>query len=227
MRAVATPEELASVASLAPGAEPSSVAVKRLGLPAAVARGVAAKLILRLTQLEVENGLKPVNSRACTVNACLERIASLSGKNSAIVSELSRAPKEPIVLPAVPAAKDAAKGKAAKRARVVEAANLAATQEEKRAAVGSGGGGKKKARGGAAAAAQAELHCHHAGCGFVTALPSRLQTHLAIHIETEGEEGKEEEEEEEEEEGGGMAGAAPAAKAGTAGAGAAAVFFSS
>ena len=230
MRAVATPEELASVASLAPGAESSSAAVKRLGLPAAVARDVAAKLFLRLTQLEVENGLKPVNSRLCTVNACLERITSLSGKNSAIVRELSRAPKEPIVLPAVPAAKDAAKSKAAKRARVVEAAKQAAKQEEKRAAVGSGGGGKKKARGGAAAAAPVELHCHHAGCGFVTALPSRLQTHLAIHIETEGEEGKEEEEEEEEEEaeeeeeggeeeeeeGDGMAGAAGAAGAGTA-----------
>jgi hypothetical protein len=51
-KAVATPEELASVTLLAhaPGAAPPSAAVNGLCKPATVARGVAAKLFLRLSR---------------------------------------------------------------------------------------------------------------------------------------------------------------------------------
>ena len=141
MRAVATSEELASVTSLAPNAAPLSAALLRLGEPAAVARGLAAKLFLRLSQLEEANGLDVVKSRLCTVNACIERVDSLRRQNSAILTELARAPREPIVLTSVPVARDTAKAKAAKRKRANAAAALAANKEQRRAAVGGGGGG--------------------------------------------------------------------------------------
>ena len=142
MRAVASPQEQASVDSLAPGA-----AVRPAGLkpPATAARDVAAKLFLRVSHLEKAHGLKEVNSRKYTVNAILERIIILAAKDSTIHQQLTRAPVEPFELPAEPAAAKGAAAaksrKAAKRARADAAAEAAANKEERRAAVGAASGG--------------------------------------------------------------------------------------
>ena len=64
MNAVATPDERACIAALAPGAAAPSAAVQRLGPPFTVARGLAAKVFQRrLPALELKHHVKTVMSR--------------------------------------------------------------------------------------------------------------------------------------------------------------------
>ena len=199
MRAVASPSELLSIASLAPGAPSPAHSVQLLGNPATVARNVSRKLFQRLGILEARLGLKVVKSRACTVNACLERVDTMAKKSLSIRTELSTPPSVAIVL-----APDAAtSSKEGKKRRRVAAAAEAGRQEAARMSVGGGGGsGTKKPAGGKAPAVQSvpALQCEL--CSFTTTLPGKLQTHMEIHAEedAEGEDQDEEDDEDVEEE---------------------------
>ena len=95
MEALATPAELVSIASLAPGAAPLSSASRALGLPATVARELSAKLFVRLTGLEKANKIKPVKSRAHTVNASLTRVAAVQQPPAAPLPVPGRLPAAP------------------------------------------------------------------------------------------------------------------------------------
>jgi hypothetical protein len=110
-----------------------------------VARELAAKLFVRLTGLEKAAKIKPVKSRAHTVNACLTRVAAVQQQNSAVQSVLLTKPAELIVL----RVKSLSVARLArKRKRIAAAAAAVTAQEARRAQLSGGGsgagGGKRK-----------------------------------------------------------------------------------